>query len=60
MTAPIRTHIRKLLKTMWDPVIDLLLVRIGFRIRLADTFRNHARVALGMAGIFAVLALHTS
>jgi hypothetical protein len=40
-------------------VIDLLFVRIRFRIALADTLGDDAGVALGVAGILAVFALHT-
>lgn len=45
---------------MRNAVIDLLFVRIGFRIALADTLGNDARIALVVAGILAVFALHTS
>ena len=41
-------------------MIDLLLVGVGLGVGLADTFGDHARVALVVAGIFAVLALHAS
>lgn len=40
-------------------MVDLLLLGVGLGIRLADTFGNNAGVALRVAGIFAVLALHT-
>lgn len=39
-------------------MIDLLLVWVGFGVTLADTLCNHAGIALGMAGVLAVLALH--
>lgn len=58
MTAPVCANIREVLETMRDAMIDLLFVRIRFVIRLADAFRDDLRVALGVAGIFAVLALH--
>ena len=44
---------------MWNPVVQLLLVRICFCIRFADTFRDDLRAALLMACVLAVLALHT-
>ena len=59
MTAPIGPHVGKILESVWDAMIELLLVRIGFRIRFADTFGNNFRVALFMARIFAIPALHT-
>jgi hypothetical protein len=40
-------------------VVDLLLVWISFGITLADTFRHHAGVTLGVASVFAVFALHS-
>jgi len=40
-------------------MVDLLLVRIRFGIGLADTLGDDTRVALGVAGIFAVFALHS-
>lgn len=59
MTAPIGSHVREILEPVWDAMIELLLVRIGLRIRFADTFGNDFRIALLMARIFAILALHT-
>lgn len=43
---------------MGNAVVDLLLVRIGLGVGLADALRDDARVALGVAGVLAVLALH--
>lgn len=40
-------------------MIDLLLIRISLRIGFTDALRNHAGVALRVAGVLAVLALHT-
>lgn len=45
---------------MGDAVIDLFLVRISLGITLADTLGNNAGVALGVASVLAILALHTS
>lgn len=41
------------------PVIDRLLVRVGFCIGLANTFSNHFGKTVLVTSIFAVLALHT-
>jgi len=60
VTTPICTHVGKLFETMRNAVIDLLLVWISLCVRLADTLRNHACIALRVASIFAVFALHTS
>lgn len=43
---------------MRDAMVDLLLVRIGFRVALADAFGDNASVAFGMASVLAILALH--
>ena len=45
---------------MGDAVVDLFLVRISLGITLADTLGDNAGVALGVASVLAVLALHTS
>lgn len=60
MTTPICAHIRKLLETMGNAVIDLLLVGIGLRIRLTDTLGNNAGIALRVTSVLAIFALHTS
>ena len=60
MTAPISPHVGKILESVWDAMIELLLIRIGFRIRLADAFGDDLRVTLFMARVFTILALHTS
>ena len=44
---------------MWNTVIQFLLIRVGFGIRLADALGDDLGVALSMASILAVLALHT-
>ena len=60
MTAPIRAHIRERLKSMRNPMVDLLLIRIRFSIRLADTFGHDLWIALLMASILAIFTLHAS
>jgi hypothetical protein len=42
-----------------DAVVDLFFVRIGLGVALADTLCDHAGIALGVASVLAVLALHT-
>ena len=59
MTAPIGPHVGEILESVWNAMIELLLIRVGFRIRFADTFGDDLRVALFMARIFTILALHT-
>lgn len=39
-------------------MVQLLFIWVGLRIGFADALRNHFWVALLVAGIFAVLALH--
>ena len=39
-------------------MVQLLFIRIRLRVGFADALRNDFRVALLVAGIFAVLALH--
>jgi uncharacterized transporter YbjL len=59
MTTPVCTHIRELLETMRNAVIDLFLVGVGLGVGFADTLRDDLCVTLGMTGIFTVLTLHT-
>lgn len=59
VTTPVRAHIRKLLETMRNTVIDLLLVRIRLCVGFADTLRDNTAVALSVTSVLAVLALHT-
>lgn len=59
MAAPICTHIGKLLETMRNAMVDLLFIWVCLCIGLADTFCNHACIALRVASVFAVFALHT-
>lgn len=44
---------------MGDPVVDLLLIGIGFIVGLADTLGDNLGVAFSMASILAIRALHT-
>ena len=60
MATPICSHIRERLKSMRNPMIDLLLVGIRFSIRLADTLGHDLGIALLMASILAIFALHAS
>lgn len=39
-------------------MVDLFLVRVRFRVGLADTLGDDTGITLGVAGVFAVLALH--
>ena len=59
MAAPIRPHVGEVLESVWDTMIELLLIGVGFRIRFADTFGDDLGVAFFVARIFAILALHT-
>lgn len=59
MTAPIGPHVGEVLESVRNAMIELLLIGIGFRIRLADTFCDDFGVAFLMARILAILALHT-
>ena len=43
---------------MWNSMIDLLLIGIRFSIRLANTFGHDLWIALLMASILAIFALH--
>ena len=60
MTAPIGPHVGEVLESVRYTMIEFLFIRVGFRIGFADTFRDNFGVALFMARIFAILALHTS
>lgn len=60
MTTPIGRDIGKPIPTMRNAVIDFLLVRVCLVIRFADTLRDDFRVALPVASVFAVGALHAS
>lgn len=45
---------------MRNAVIDLLFIRIGFSIGLADTLGDNFLIASFVTGVLAVCALHTS
>jgi hypothetical protein len=60
VAAPIRAHIRELLETMRNTMVDFLLVRIRLCVRLAYTLSDNTSITFSVAGIFAVLALHAS
>lgn len=59
MAAPVGRDVGEGREPVRDTMVDLLLVRISFRITLTDTLGNHAGIALGMASVLAVLALHS-
>lgn len=59
MTAPICAQVVELLESVWNAVIDLFLVWIALRIRLADTFGDNACVTFSMTSVFAVFTLHS-
>lgn len=60
MTTPIGAHIRKYLKPMGYPMVKLLLIRVGLRVRGTDTFGDDLGITFLVTSVFAVLALHTS
>jgi hypothetical protein len=60
MTTPIGRDIGIPIPTMRDAVIDFLLVGVCLVVRFADTLRDDFRVALSVASVFAVGALHAS
>lgn len=41
-------------------MIDLLLIRVGFVVGLADALRNDLRVTFSVTGVLAIRTLHTS
>lgn len=42
MATPVGTHVGEFLETMRNTMVDLLLVRVRFRVGLADTLGDHA------------------
>ena len=58
VAAPIGPHVGEVLESVWDAVIELLLIRVGFSVRFADTFGDDLGVTFFMARIFAILTLH--
>jgi hypothetical protein len=59
VTAPVGRDIGETFEAVRNPVIDLLLVRIGLIVRLADTLGDNLGVAFAVAGVFAVRTLHS-
>ena len=59
MTAPIGAHIREGFESMGDTMVQFLFIWVGFCVGLAYTLGDHFPVALLVAGVFAILALHT-
>jgi hypothetical protein len=60
VATPVGTHIREIVPTMRDTMINFGLIWIGFGIRLSDTFCDDLPVALLVACKLAIGALHTS
>lgn len=60
MTAPIGGDVGEALEAVGDTMVDLLLVGVGLVIGLADTFGDNFWVALAMASVLAIRALHAS
>lgn len=60
MTAPICCHIRVRKEPVRNSVVDLLLLRVRLSITLTDALGDDAGIAFGVAGVFAVFALHAS
>lgn len=59
MAAPVGGHVGERLESMWNPVIDLLLVRVRLCIALTNALGDHAGITFGVAGVLAVFALHS-
>ena len=59
MAAPIGPHVGEVLESVRNAMIELLLIGIGFCVRLADTFCDDFGVAFLMTRVLAILALHT-
>ena len=60
MAAPIGPHVGEVLEPVWDTMVELLFIRVGFCIGFADAFGDDLGVTFFVARIFAILALHTS
>lgn len=60
MTAPVSTHIGEVFETMWNTVVEFCLIRIGLGIGLSDALCDDFGVALLVASVVAVGALHAS
>lgn len=59
MTAPVGGNVGETLEAMWNAVVDLFFVGIGLIVCFADTLGDNLRVALLVASVLAVGALHT-
>lgn len=59
VAAPISRDVGVSLEPMRNAVVDLLFIRIGLIVCLANTLGHNFRVALSVTGILAVRALHT-
>ena len=60
MTTPVCTHVGEAFESMWDPMIQFLLLGICLGVGLADTFGHDLGVAFLMTGILAIRTLHAS
>lgn len=58
VTTPVGTHIGEVFETMWNAVVEFCLIRIGLSIGLGDALCDDFGVALLVAGVVAVGALH--
>ena len=58
MTAPVRGDVGESFEAVGNAVIDLLLVRVGLVIGLADTLGDDLGVTLAMTGVLAIRTLH--
>ena len=58
MTAPVRTNVRESLESVRYLVVQSLLVRVRLGVRFTDTLGDNLVIALLVASVFAVLALH--
>ena len=59
MTAPVGRVVAESREPVRDAMVDLLLLGISLCVRFTDTLGDDARVAFVVAGVLAVLALHT-
>lgn len=59
VTAPIGTHVGKVLEAMGNAVVELGLVWVGFGVGLSDALGNNLGVTLLVARVVAVRTLHT-
>lgn len=58
MAAPVGTHIAVCLKAMRYAMVQFCLVRVTFRVRLANALGYNLRVAFFVAHVFAIRTLH--